>query len=322
MNTIGHFIISFQVPDEAQYNWGEGILFMLIAFITFCFSVFIAGTILALISYVVYRINYGIFLKRQDTVLSKFRLNASELSILSQEPFYLSLNETQRRRFETKVARIISMKRFEGRENLVEITAELKVKVAAIIARLTLGWNHIYLIHFKDIVFYAKSYYSKLTNTYNHGEVHSSGAIVLSVEKLMKGTEKHKNLGIHEVAHALYLENKTKNNEYQFINPKYFKKTEENWSSEIQKVESGQPSIFREYGLLNKVEFFAVVSEVFFTSPLYLLENSPNLYEWMIEVYNQDPVNNLYPINKYMGTPFINYFQEIYGFKKSSSRNF
>ena len=45
-----------------------------------------------------------------------------------------------------------------------------------------------------------------------------------------------------------------------------------------------------EYALENEAEFFAVSSEVFFHNPALLLEYHPEVFEWLTEVYQQDPL--------------------------------
>ena len=53
---------------------------------------------------------------------------------------------------------------------------------------------------------------------------------------------------------------------------------------------SGDPSgVVRDYGGENPGEFFAVVTEVFFSRPLELRAAKPDLYDVLAGFYNQDP---------------------------------
>ncbi len=48
-------------------------------------------------------------------------------------------------------------------------------------------------------------------------------------------------------------------------------------------------SILREYGATNPGEFFAVATEVFFSKPVELKAQKPDLYDVLAAFYCQDP---------------------------------
>jgi Mlc titration factor MtfA (ptsG expression regulator) len=52
-----------------------------------------------------------------------------------------------------------------------------------------------------------------------------------------------------------------------------------------------EPSCIRAYAQTNPAEFFAVVTEVFFTRPQALLDEDPDLYGVLRDYYRLDPVN-------------------------------
>lgn len=51
----------------------------------------------------------------------------------------------------------------------------------------------------------------------------------------------------------------------------------------------GATGLVRAYGATNQAEYFAVTSEVFFTRPVELREQTPRLYQRLVEFYRQDP---------------------------------
>ncbi|MFM2077235.1 MAG: hypothetical protein RJA49_1125 [Actinomycetota bacterium] len=50
-----------------------------------------------------------------------------------------------------------------------------------------------------------------------------------------------------------------------------------------------EPSVLRAYAETNPAEFFAVATEVFFTRPLALREENPDLYRVLRDYFRQDP---------------------------------
>jgi Mlc titration factor MtfA (ptsG expression regulator) len=55
---------------------------------------------------------------------------------------------------------------------------------------------------------------------------------------------------------------------------------------EMSKMEKGESDI-NTYGLTNNAEFFAVVSEYFFTQPELLKEKHPELYQMLTKVFDR-----------------------------------
>lgn len=52
-----------------------------------------------------------------------------------------------------------------------------------------------------------------------------------------------------------------------------------------------EPSVIRNYATTNPAEFFAVVTEVFFTRPVALRDEDPDLYRVMAQYFRQDPAS-------------------------------
>src|SRR5690606_1678772 len=111
-------------------------------------------------------------------------------------------------------------KRFIPR-NVAEVTIEAKVLIAACAVQLTFGLPDIYLQHFNKILVYPDDYYSSITKRFHKGEVNPMfGIIVISWQSFIDGyiyTHDAKNLGLHEMAHALRLENIIRDKEYRFF---------------------------------------------------------------------------------------------------------
>ena len=85
--------------------------------------------------------------------------------------------------------------------------------------------------------------------------------------------------GLHEMAHALKLENLIKNEEYAFFDRAELEKWQSLAQTEITKIKNGEASIYRQYASVNEDEFFAISIELYFELPHKLFEYSPGLYK-------------------------------------------
>jgi MtfA peptidase len=140
--------------------------------------------------------------------------------------YYQRLTENEKTKFERKVCNFLYGKRFIPRD-VVEVTLEAKVLIAATAVQLTFGLSNVYLRHFNKILVYPNDYYSVIARRFHKGEVNPMfGIIVLSWQSFVDGfiyPNDAVNLGLHEMAHALRLENIIRNEEYQFFDEAYFK---------------------------------------------------------------------------------------------------
>ncbi len=117
-------------------------------------------------------------------------------------------------------------------------------------------------------------------------------AIVLSWNHFVDGYIKPddgRNLGLHEMAHALHLENRIFNGEFKF----FVQEDLDLWNAlsllEIDKIRRGEAHMFRDYAATNKDEFFAVAVENFFERPREFGNQMPAVYEVLVKLLKQDP---------------------------------
>lgn len=213
--------------------------------------------------------------------------------LLKYFPYYQKLSDLNKARFELKVTNFIYGKRFIPR-NVDEVTIEAKVLIAASAVQLTFGLPHVYLRHFNKILVYPDNYYSSITKRYHKGEVNPMfGIIVLSWQAFVDGYINQSdslNLGLHEMAHALRLENMIRSEEYRIFDDTYLDKFDE-WADKIcEGVAAGAPMFFRPYACTNKHEFFSVAIENFFERPAEFSRELPELYHVLTTLLRQDPL--------------------------------
>jgi Mlc titration factor MtfA (ptsG expression regulator) len=207
--------------------------------------------------------------------------------------YYQQLSPQNKNKFAQKVARFIYGKRFIPR-GVDEVTIEARVLIAASAIQLTFGLSDIYLAHFKRILVYPNDYYSSITKRYHKGEVNPMfGIIVLSWQSFIDGyiyANDSRNLGLHEMAHALRLENIIRNEEYDFFDETLLEYLDTFAKDYCNRTISPDVDFFREYACTNVHEFFAVAIENFFERSADLKKQFPDLYGTIVKLLNQDPM--------------------------------
>ena len=226
-------------------------------------------------------------------MLTPFDLRPEDINTLEKYfPYYRSLLRKSRNIFKYRLIRFIRAKKFISRSEEV-VSREMKLLIGAAAIQLTFGLPRVYLSFFHRILIYPDSYYSTINKQYHKGEVNPRArAIVLSWKGFVHGQAENEgiNLGLHEMAHALRLENAIRNTEFDFLPDDTLKKWDKLAGEEIQKIRNRNGSgFFREYASTNLSEFFAVAVENFFERPTEFGEAHEDLYLLMVEILNQDP---------------------------------
>lgn len=170
----------------------------------------------------------------------------------------------------------------------------MKVMIGACAVQLTFGLPRIYLQHFSVMVIYPDNYYSSITRRFHKGEVNPAyGIIALSWKSFIDGYLVHPtdavNVGLHELAHALRLENIIRNEEYRFFDEDLLKKFDA-FAWRICHEADPELLFFRPYACTNEHEFFSVAIENFFERPHKFQSAQPQLYHILCRLLNQDPL--------------------------------
>ncbi len=207
-------------------------------------------------------------------------------------PYYRLLSASNQGKFERKLCNFLYSKQFIPRQ-MEAVTIEARILIAASAVQLTFGLPHIYLQHFDKILVYPDEYYSTITKKYHKGEVNPRfGIIVLSWKNLVEGylqADDSVNVGLHEMAHALRLENIIRNEEYKFFDEGLINRFDE-YANEVCMNLNGHGHFFRPYACTNKDEFFSVAIENFFERSLSFQKHLPELYGILTRLLRQDPL--------------------------------
>lgn len=213
--------------------------------------------------------------------------------------YYGGLSAADKNKFERKVCNFLYSKRFIPR-NMPEVTIDAKVLIAASAVQLTFGLPNIYLQHFDKILVYPNQYYSSITKRYHKGEVNPRfGIIVLSWNNFISGyiSDDAVNLGLHEMAHALRLENIIRNEEYKFFDERLITSFDD-FARNICKDLKASASFFRPYACADEHEFFSVAIENFFERSELFQKQIPELYGILTRLLGQDPLKLKQGLNR------------------------
>ncbi len=211
----------------------------------------------------------------------------------NQFDYFKSLNQDEQNLFINRVYSFMIAKEWIGKENLV-ITPEIKTLVSASAVQLTFGLNTYILPHFNTIIIHPKTYLYEPTKQMFKGSVTPKGIIVLSWQDFKEGyriPDDKKNLGLHEMAHALDLTSLMSDDEYL---KNLFARIRHNFRDEYRELVHHRLPFFRSYGATNQREFFAVLIETYFEKPKEFKEKLPELYADMCFLLNQDLANGIH----------------------------
>ena len=253
--------------------------------------IFVAGIAFLILS--IFRDLLVYFLLEAKSYAAPYFFLAKHTSFLENHfTFYQKLPERSKKVFVNKVARFMSSKEFIARQ-MDEVTDEMKVLISASAAQLTFGFRGITFPYFYKIFVFPDTFYNHENKAYHRGEVNPKlKAIALSWKDFVQGymNKDGRNLGLHEMAHALRLENRIANNEHNFLDDTLLKEWEEHASKTMREINNGSETFFRSYGGANNEEFFAVAVENFFERPVEFKRMHPLTYETLSRLLRQDPV--------------------------------
>ncbi|MGV3637870.1 MAG: zinc-dependent peptidase [Flavobacteriales bacterium] len=204
---------------------------------------------------------------------------------------YQRLPEAEKRVFERKVSLFVNEKTWVGAG--VRVAPEMKVMIAACAAQLLRGFPEVELRHFDRIVVYPESYRSHRSGRMHQGEVRPAvGMIIISWEDFVHGYAHSRdahNVGLHEMAHALWFENGIINGEQHFLSPSLLREWKELAEAEIIEIKTKGDRFLRGYAGTNQAEFFAVAVEYFFEQPVAFRTALPAIYNCLSSLLRQDP---------------------------------
>lgn len=220
-------------------------------------------------------------------------LTEAQLAVVRKYfPFHATLPPRSQERFERVTGRFLNDKEWLGAG--IHLEEEMKVMISACAAQLLHGFDErITLRHFSRIVVHPDAYRAHGKDRMHQGEVNPrAGVIRLSWKHFLAGYARPgdaHNVGLHEMAHALWFEDFIPNHEDGFLDPVLLDEWKILGDQEMAAIRAGKPGLLRAYAATNQEEFFAVAVEYFFEQAKAFREQLPELYAVMSGLLNQDP---------------------------------
>ncbi len=250
---------------------------------------------------------------RRKKILAAPFLSEWERHIQNSIPYYQHLNNEEKKRLQDLIQIFIAEKHWLGCNNL-ELTDEIRVVIAAHACLLILALPSDYCRKVESIYVYPTTILSperpkgffEVSTTPAHGampilgEAHHRGPVIL-VWDAVKGETRHPehghNVVYHEFAHKLDMLDGsadgtpplTTTEEYQL----WIEVCSQEYLELSHKIKQGEPTFFDSYAATNEAEFFAVVTENFFSKPEQTKHYHPELYQVLHEFYRQDPAQKV-----------------------------
>ena len=261
------------------------LLFWIRAFLWFC------------ILYVCCLLLYNLYLLADRYKWNPFRkpehLKPEDIDLISTNfPLYQSMTESHKLRWEKRIFWFLRVKAFKF-QGVVARQHDLKLMVCASLALLTLGLSHFRLMRsLKEIVIYPDRYFSRITRQHHFGEYNPGfNRVIISAEQFWKGfaiSDDNRNLALHEFAHVL---------SFDLIRQTSWEGLRFRWGLRKIKKMLKQPALvaritdsgyFREYGMTNLQEFFAVAVENYVETPTVFKAQFPEFYDIIKSMLNFD----------------------------------
>lgn len=216
-----------------------------------------------------------------------------EATVTKYFPFHATLGPEAQERFERVTGRFLQDKEWQGAG--MELKEEMKVMISACAAQLLHGFDErITLAHFDRIIVFPSAFRGHRKDRYHQGEVGPrAGTIKISWAHFLHGykasSDAH-NVGLHEMAHALWFEDFIPNHEDGFLDPLLLQDWKILGDQETAAIRAGKPSLLRDYAATNQEEFFAVAMEYFFERSVDFKAELPELYAVLCGLLKQDPL--------------------------------
>ncbi|HEX6915760.1 MAG TPA: zinc-dependent peptidase [Chitinophagaceae bacterium] len=219
--------------------------------------------------------------------------------ILSKHlPYYRRLAPELKDEFLRRTRKFLADKTFLIKSD--ETFVEMPVLLSATAVQLTFGLPRYLLPHFRYIRIYKEEYFAA-----DHslrvlaGHVYGN-TITVAWNRFLAGQEDYtdgSNLGLHEMAHALYFQLVEADSGRCRNFTAQFEKVLSEGEAVYEESQQHPSSLFSRNAYRNLQEFWAESVELFFERPNELRRENAGLCEVLKEILQQDPASELYPLS-------------------------
>jgi len=212
-------------------------------------------------------------------------------SILNRHfPYFTKLSQADQLKFITRLKDFIAEKTFKIYDS--SGFREMPILISATAVQLTFGLNNYLLPRFKNIRIFPEEFV-RASSSIDFLEGNVSGqSINLSWKHFIDGfryPEDGQNVGLHEMAHALYYQNfiSEDNEDTTFRNT--FEEFNNYGNKTFNQEKDTVGGLYSSYAFRNTQEFWAESIEIFFERPIDMQARYPNVYKAISDILKQDP---------------------------------
>jgi MtfA peptidase len=219
--------------------------------------------------------------------------------------YYGLLSDREREALHGHIQVLLAEKRFVGCRGL-DLTPAMQVIIAGQASILMLGRDFRYFPRLGSVLVYPRDFVTRRKEHHEWGlvteeevvqlgESWSIGAVVLSWREVERDAARvgERNVVLHEFAHQVDQEDGASDGWPLALDADLRAAWHAIMTREYQglvaAVEAGRRTVIDPYGATAAAEFFAVVTEAFFTTPAKLVDHHPELYALYRDFYRQDP---------------------------------
>lgn len=236
----------------------------------------------------------GLWYNRINTrhPMSRRQFEHTERLFLKYIPFFAELSDDARAVFISRAFAFAKGREFIGMDGFT-VDASARLLVGAAAAQVTFGMTQWELEHVKRVLIYPRAFYHSWAELWMKGGVSQNGTMMLSWEDFLAGfadNNDNYNLGLHEMAHALKLDQRETPESLSFFS-RYIDVWLHVARPEFTSLAKGQAGFLRAYGGTNEHEFFAVCVEHFFESPEAFSVEHPDVFNHLCLLLNLNPLN-------------------------------
>jgi len=206
-------------------------------------------------------------------------------------PYYAGLLDFDKEKFRTRLRKFIEHKIFIIHDK--SGFREMPILISASAIQLTLGLKKYTLSHFSVVQVYPKEFVGLEPFRILMGNV-SGNTINIAWNHFLAGYKHNtdsQNVGLHEMAHALYYQNFESEVQVDREFRSAFPAFQQVGAAIFEKSKALMMSLYSNNAIQNYQEFWAESIEIFFENPARMNKVFPELYAALGEVLNQDPLN-------------------------------
>jgi len=229
-----------------------------------------------------------------------------KLALEEELAIYRYLSPADKKELQGHIQVLMAEKKFEGAAGL-EVTEVMKLLIVAQAGLLLLHRDTDYFPGLYSIVVYPGEYLAKRRERdeagvvverfeARAGESWPRGTVVLAWNEVQLGAAGLlgcRNVVVHEFAHLLDYENGEADGAPLLKERELYERWARAFSREYARLQAaamrGEDTFIDPYGAQSPAEFFAVVTEAFFTCPQGMRAFHPELYRLLRRYFRQDP---------------------------------